>query len=55
MGFITRSVDDLSWVCERTLGKTEVYNPYILGKWNAEKFQKYKNKKLKFGYIIEDH
>lgn len=55
LGFMTRSVDDLSWVCERTLGKTIKYNPYVMGEWNSAKFEKMKTKKLKFGYMIEDH
>lgn len=32
MGFMTRKVDDLAWLCSKTLGKT-VYesNPYVYG------------------------
>ena len=55
LGFMTRSVDDLSWLCERTLGKTIEYNPYVTGAWNQHKFEETKKKKLKFGYMIEDH
>ncbi len=38
IGFITKDVNDLTWLCERTLGKTVDYNPYVIGKWNAEKY-----------------
>ena len=55
MGFITRSVNDLTWLCERTLGKSTSYNPYLTGKWDSQKYEKLKQKKIKFGYIIEDH
>lgn len=39
MGFITRSVDDLSWLCERTLGKSMNYNPYLIGEWDGKKYE----------------
>lgn len=54
MGFITRTVDDLTWLCERTLGKSPTYNPYIIGEWNNQKYEELKKKKLRFGYIVED-
>ena len=53
MAFITRSVDDLSWLCEKTLGKS--INPYVIGKWDSKKYEVLQKKKLKFGYIVEDH
>jgi hypothetical protein len=38
MGFITRKTDDLAWLCERTLGKSPDYNPYIVGPWDSKKY-----------------
>ena len=55
LGFITRSVDDLTWLAERTLGKSLKYNPYITNTWDSKKFEELKGKKLRFGFMIEDH
>ena len=34
LGFLTRNVEDLEWLCEKTLGKTIDHNPYVFGEWN---------------------
>ena len=39
LGYITRSVDDLSWLTERTLGKSLKYNPYITNTWDSKKYE----------------
>jgi hypothetical protein len=53
LGYLTRSVDDLRWLCERTFGKSRGYNPYVIQRWDDERYNEYKNKKLKYGYMID--
>ena len=55
MGFITKSVDDLEWVCEKTIGRSLEPNPYLYGEWDRKKYEEAKKKPLRFGYLIEDH
>ena len=47
-------MEDLAWICRKTLGKSLNKNPYIYNEWDEQKYEEYKRKKLKFGFILED-
>ena len=52
---MTRSVEDLEWLCEKTLGKTLNYNPSVFGTWNKELYEQSKSSKKRFGLISSTH
>jgi Asp-tRNA(Asn)/Glu-tRNA(Gln) amidotransferase A subunit family amidase len=50
-GFMTRCVDDIRWLCEKTYGKTIVPNPMCVGIWNQQAYEKALFTKKRYGVI----
>lgn len=52
---MTRSVDDLSWLCSKTIGRSINPNSFVYGEWDSQRYEKAKKQKFRVGYMIEDH
>ena len=51
LGFITKQVDDIAWLCEKTIGKTLSYNPMVNHPWNTQLYQEAKLSKKKVSLL----
>ena len=52
---MTRNVNDLSWLCSKTIGRSINSSSFVFGDWNTERYEKAKKQKFRVGYMIEDH